>query len=423
MAKKRILYVFPTAWDARQLAACRPAWEPTYAVLFAEPSDEDTPANLDVLGWIERTAEEHRGRIDGVTSSSDYPGAMVAAAIAARLGLAGPRPLDVIRCAHKYHARLAQREAAPEAVPWFQALRATDPRGPDQRLEFPCFVKPVKGSFSQHARRIGSSEELTAFLERPAIEDFCQGYLAIFNTLVRAYTPFEEDGHWFLAEGLLEGDQVTVEGYTQGGKVEILGVVDSVLHPGTRSFARFDLPSRHPPELVERMAELARRVMRGMGLEGSLFNMELVIDPSQERLSILEINPRISGQFGDLHGKVSGINTFEIQLALAAGERPTRPRGRGPFAMASSYPLRTFEPARVVRAPDEREVAALQARHPGLLVWVECESGALLADPDGLEDGASVRYAVVNLGAASPAELEDRLAAVRKQLGFVLTTS
>jgi len=420
VAKKRILYVFPTAWDVRQLAACREAWEPRFEVVLGEPSDEETPDSFDALAYVERMAAEHRGRIDGVTSSSDYPGATVAAAIAARLGLPGPGPERVLRCSHKLTSRRIQREAAPEAVPAFHAVRHDAGRAEDVPLEFPCFLKPVKGAFSQHARRIASRDELAAFLARPLVADFCERYLAIFNDLVRALTDFETDGRWFIAEGLLVGEQVTVEGYTSGGQVEVLGVVDSAMHPGTNSFVRFDHPSRHPPERVERMRALARRVMAHMGLESSLFNIELMVDPATERLSILEINPRICGQFGDLYAKVSGLSSFEVQLQLAAGERPEFRRFSGPFAVAASYPLRTFRPVRIARVPDASDLEAVQARWPDVQVWVECHAGQVLSDFEAHEDGQSARYAVLNLGAASAEELEYKRAQVLERLGFEL---
>ena len=75
--KKRILFVFPTAWDRRQLEACRHGWGDRFEPLFAEPSAEAVGYDFDVLDFIDRTAAEWRGRIDGVASSSDYPGAPV----------------------------------------------------------------------------------------------------------------------------------------------------------------------------------------------------------------------------------------------------------------------------------------------------------------------------------------------------------
>src|SRR5262245_607194 len=117
VVKKRVLFVFPTLWDERQLESCAHRWQDRFEVLFTEPRDADCPASLDVLAFIEDVVREHGGRIDGVTSSSDYPGAQVAAVLAARLGLPGPAPEAVLRASHKLLSRHAQLEAAPEAVP------------------------------------------------------------------------------------------------------------------------------------------------------------------------------------------------------------------------------------------------------------------------------------------------------------------
>ena len=107
---------------------------------FPEPSDADCAADYDVLALIERAASGELGRIDGVFSASDYPGAIVAAAIATRLGLHGAKPEAVLRASHKYYSRRSQREVAPEAVPSFALVRP----GGGARLPFPfpVFVKP-----------------------------------------------------------------------------------------------------------------------------------------------------------------------------------------------------------------------------------------------------------------------------------------
>ena len=122
---RRVLVVFPTGWDARQLEACRSAWSADYAVEFAAPTDADCDADFDVTEFIARQAA--RRDFDAVLSSSDYPGAAVAAAIAAQRDLPGPSPAAVLRCAHKYYARVAQRIAAPKRCPhspsWIQRNR------------------------------------------------------------------------------------------------------------------------------------------------------------------------------------------------------------------------------------------------------------------------------------------------------------
>jgi biotin carboxylase len=416
-ARRRVLVVFETHWDRKQLGACRAAWEGRTEIRYAEPSDEGCAWDFDVLGFIERAATGGLGRVDAVLSSSDYPGAIVAAAVATRLGLPGPRPERVIAASHKYTSRIAQRRAAPEAVPRFALV---DPAQPQAQLPlpFPCFVKPVKGSFSVLARRIEGAEQLAAFLASSALREFTGEYMHLFGRLVRGLTTLAHDGRYFIAEELLHGHPATVEGFCCDGESEVLGIVDSGVDPATRSFVRFDYPSALPGPVQARMAEVARRVVGELGLERTLWNVEMLWDAAADRISIIEVNPRICGQFADLYQKVDGASGYEVALSLALGERPRPRRGEGRFAAAASFPLRVFEECRVVAAPDPAQIGAAEAAVPGALVWSECEVGEKLADFEHDEDGASHRYAIVNLGGASRADLDRRLAALRARLGW-----
>ena len=96
---------------------------------------------------------------------------------------------------------------------------------------------------------------------------------------------------------------------------------------------------------------------------------------------------------------------------------PKLTRGAGRYRLASSQPLRVFEPVRVTRAPSADDLAAATALYPQTLVWNECQSGEQLAEFAAGEDGASYRYGVINLGADTAEERDARLAAVSARLG------
>ena len=89
VGKRRLLVVLETHWDRRQLEACRAAWQDDVEIVFAEPNDFDCPSEFDALGFVDEVVAGRYQKLDGVLSSSDYPGATVAAAIATRLGLPG----------------------------------------------------------------------------------------------------------------------------------------------------------------------------------------------------------------------------------------------------------------------------------------------------------------------------------------------
>ena len=421
--KRRVLVVFPTTWDERQFAALPSALRARYELVFDQPKDAEVAWNLDVLGWIDARVRTWRGKLDGVFSSSDYPGAAVAAALAAELGLPGAPPAAVLRAGHKFLAREAQRAAAPEVVPDFARFDPLDEASWPAADAFPRFVKPVRGSFSLFARHVRDESELRKLASSADLVE-SQGYYAhLAEALAERYAPFARDARGFLAEEVLSGRQVTLEGWVRSGTAGTLGIVDSSFHPGTHSFEGFDLPSELPEAVQARMQQSAAAVALALGLDHTLFNVEFYWDPATDRIGLIELNPRLCGQFGDLYPRVGGRNGFELALALACGEELPAPRAAvqrdsQSQRAAASLPLRVFRSVRVTRAPGPAELRAAEALFPGTLVWSECAEGDALRVGATVEDGHSVRYAVVNLEAADRAELRSRLRRVEAALGF-----
>ena len=58
------------------------------------------------------------------------------------------------------------------------------------------------------------------------------------------------------------------------------------------------------------MAEIAKTLMRGMGFDNGMFNIEMMYDADADRIGIIEINPRMASQFADLYEKVDGTNSL-----------------------------------------------------------------------------------------------------------------
>lgn len=418
MKKNSVLIVFPTGWDQRQLDACRDQWKSRFNIVLGSPSDNDCPWDFDIIGYVGQLVDQHRGQVQGIFSSSDYPGATVAGAVATALGLPGSRPETIIQCSHKYYSRLTQKEAVPEATPEFHLVPARGYEDVIENLSFPCFIKPVKGAFSVMSQKLNNVNELREFLSRPAVAEFSRDYIAIFNRLVEELTELEIGGDYFLTEAFLNGSQVTVEGYVYNGDVHVLGVVDSVMYPGTGSFARFDYPSALPPEIQDATGEITRRVITSLGLTNSLFNIEMIYEPYRDSIHIVEVNPRMCGQFADLYQKVDGTSSYQVALDLAVGEKPAPLSRAGKYQSASSFALRTFDRVIARKVPDRERLAEVEQRYPDTLIWWECEAGQDLSDFETIEDGQSYRYAVINIGGDSRAELQDKLADINRDLAY-----
>ncbi|HZP09176.1 ATP-grasp domain-containing protein [Methyloceanibacter sp.] len=354
-------------------------------------------------------------KVAAVVSTDDYPGAALAAIIAQELGLPGPDPRAVLIAQHKYLSRLKQVEAVPEAVPPFFLIdTAEGAELPEERC-FPLFVKPVKSFFSVGAEKVASRAELVALLPRWRN---CDEFFLPLERMLERYVGGGIGSERLIAEGVLEGVQVTVEGYAFGGRATVMGVVDSIMFPGTIAFSRFDYPSRLPEDVQARMADIAAKAMEALGFDNGLFNIEMMYDARSNRVSIIEINPRMASQFADLYEKVDGTSSYRILLDIAEGREPrfTRREGRHPFA--SSCVLRTFEDKIVARLPGEEELTHLEALHPDIRVELHGQVGQKLSDE--LQDGHSYRYGIVNLGGHDLADVLAKFEAVNAMLGIVL---
>lgn len=258
------LLLCPTHRDDRELSIIgQPGLTFTrhdYASLALEEligtTGQAAPPIKDPLEELERILNRVRGEtLSGVISTDDYPGSTLAAAVAERLNLPGPTTATNLLCQHKYHSRQAQRKLVPEAVPEFALIDTDDPATLPKSMSFPAFVKPTKSFFSVGAQRLGSIEQLARLQKRWSR---LGAFFEPFERLLEHYTGLHVGNGRLLVEDLLGGFQVTLEGYAYGEEIHILGVVDSVMFPGTLAFERFEYPSGLPEAVQERMASIAR---------------------------------------------------------------------------------------------------------------------------------------------------------------------
>jgi hypothetical protein len=370
----------------------------------------------DPLAETERILAEIGGNdLTAVVSTDDYPGSALAAVLAKALGLPGPEPRANLICQHKYLSRQAQGQIVPEAVPPFWLIDVEVDAQLPAGLCPPAFVKPVKSFFSIGAQRVDALSEL-AVLKRhwAGLNDF---FLPLERLLTR-YTGAGIGTRRLIAEGLLKGAQATVEGYVHDGQAHLLGVIDSIFFPGTLAFSRFEYPSALPEGVQARMADIAKRLVCGLGFDHGLFNIEMMYDASDDRIGIVEINPRMASQFADLYEKVDGTNAYEILLDLGAGVAPTPKRGQGQHAFAASSVLRTFDDRLVARLPSEAEQARLALLYPDVRVELHATVGRKLSDE--LQDGGSYRYGIINLGGQDRADVLERFDVCLELLGISL---
>jgi len=207
------------------------------------------------------------------------------------------------------------------------------------------------------------------------------------------------DAGYFLGEEILKGKQITIDGFVWNKNVEIMGIVDSVMYPETMSFERFEYPTKLPMSVQKNINTISRKVVEGIGLTNCMFNIEMFYDEKQDKISIIEINPRMSYQFADMYGKVDGKNSYDIQLKLSIGQQPIFQRRRGKFKTAVSFVKRLFEDKKIKRMPTAEEIKRLKNRFSEAILYTFASKGERLSGY--LQDEGSFLFAILNLGGQS----------------------
>lgn len=370
------------------------------------------PSRL-LMHMIQEAQEEN---VAGVFSSGDYPGSVFSNIVAYALNLPGVLPETVLRLQHKYYARDIQKKYVPEATPYYMLLNIDTYKNISASLPFPFFVKPVKSFFSIFANTAHTIDDVRTFLSECRMP---QQFLDEFAWFMYNYSAHNPHADALLAEELLQGMQVTIEGYVYNGQVEIIGIVDSVMFPGTISFERFEYPSSLSNAVQERMHAITCVLMKGVQFDNSFFNIEMMYNPAQDTIHIIEVNTRLASQFSDLYEKVDGTNSYTYALDVAAGLEPRRTIRQGAYNTAASLVLRIFEDKLIERMPTLQEIEYVHELFPDVRIQLYGTEGERLSSEP--QDGKSFRYGLINLGARDRQELEEKYEACKALLQFKFT--
>jgi len=385
------------------------------------------PSRLRLPGFdLEHFAAQQaaRGRRRGwraVLSHHEQYGALAAALVAEQLGLPGATPASILAAQHKLHARRVLQQVAPEANLKFTAVDAGDDGSTCSALDFPLFVKPVKGAFSVLARRAEDTDQLRAhtqfsWRERWLIRQLTEP----FERVCLERLPQAGSAYRMLLEETVspQTPQYNLDGWVQDGRVHALGVVDAIMYPGTQAFMRWEHPSRLAAAVQRRALDVAQRFLGAIGYTLGFFNLEFFYDEDTDRLCVIECNPRLASQFSDLYQRVHGVDAHGMALALALGANPqSQPRLRPTAGVAASLVYRVLDASGVVPpAPSATQRDALARAFPDALLLSFAKRGRALAR-DYRWTG-SHRYGIVHLGGHDREHLRQRCEDASVLLGW-----
>ncbi len=382
------------------------------------------PSNARLIGFdldrfaSRQAARARRRRWAGVLSHHEQFGALAAALTARSAGLPGTAPEAVVACQHKLHARHVLQQVCPEANIRFAALDAEYGGPIPEVIEYPSFVKPVKAAFSVLARCVDDHADLTAHTRFGRRELWViRRLVEPFERVSRRLLPEAGTAHRLMLEEPVKAAQYNLDGWVRKGRVHVLGVVDAHMFPGTQAFMRFELPGRLPKPVVDQAAAVAQRFLAAIGFDHGFFNMEFFHDARSGKLSVIEFNPRLASQFGDLYRRVQGLDPHAMALELATGGDPAAlTRGAPTAGAAASFVYRAFGPHEVPAMPTSAQQRALYDAFPDALLFVMPKAGhALERDFKWL---GSYRYGILHLGGRDRDDLRRRFEQASALLGW-----
>ncbi|NJS37142.1 MAG: ATP-grasp domain-containing protein, partial [Brachymonas sp.] len=216
----------------------------------------------------------------------------------------------------------------------------------------------------------------------------------------------------------------SLDGIAFNGEIKPLGIVDSVMYPGTQAFMRFEYPSRLPNLAQQQALDVAKRFLQSVGFTHGLFNMEFFYCQATQTLKVIEFNPRMASQFADLYQRVDGLNLHAMAIELAHGRDPwALSRTASTANCASSFVYRVFDeraahlPQRIPPMPSAAQLQQLQAQFPDHLLLQFPKAGHSLArDFKWL---GSYRYGIVHLGGRDAQDLQERCQRISGILGWL----
>lgn len=409
VSKKNIFVLGLNDFNRRKLEALNGAGDNTYHGLLS-PEDILEAQHYPIREMIERAESQmraHDGSVDAIIGYMDFPVSTMLPILRRDFGLPGPTLESVLKCEHKYWSRLEQEKAVPEVTPAFDVFDPFDENpGESTALAYPFWVKPIKSAGSWLGFRVGDDAEFRRAVAtiRQHIGRFGDPFDYILEQAALPEAVARVGGRWCIAEQIIGGRQTTVEGYVLDGAVRAHGIIDSILYPGTSSFARYQYPSILPDAVQQRMLGAVERLLTAIDYDNSAFNIEFFWDEASDKLWLLEINTRVAQHHSDLFEKVDGVSNHQVTVDVALGREPRMPRGRGPFNCAAACWLRRWRDGVVRRVPTAAEIAAIERRIPGTVVELEVREGTRLSAVVD-QDSYSYVLALIYVAGADEAEL------------------
>ncbi|MBS3758765.1 MAG: ATP-grasp domain-containing protein [Desulfobacterales bacterium] len=344
---------------------------------------------------------------DGIVGTHDSS-AIIAAIIAQETGKRFASVDAVIHCQNKYLCRRIQEQVIAEHAPRY-AIALDYLRNPEL-LSTPFFIKPARSNISFGTHIVEHPQDLENYitLESIDIARYNQYYLDALSRSPRYRNAIDfATCNSFLCEDLIEGVQVTVDGYIFEGEISLFGVTKANYYPGTNSFFYHAYPYGLSTELTEKMENALGRLIPALGIDNSFLNIELRADEANNTFKIIEVNSRIAFQFAKTIASVKGFDPLHLLCDVAVGKKPElQPVEKNRFRYCYNFELHHFSDAKILQTPTQSAYEELRLKYPEVYVRNLVHESLNLSDFK--HSPQSFRYGVVDVPGNSHEEIMEK---------------
>jgi len=256
----------------------------------------DISEHIDIkdLPAILALAEQHQ--VDTAMTVASEICLPVAASVNAELDLPGMRPEQAMLMTDKGAMRQAYERAEVPGPKFAIFTSSEELKDAVAVTRLPAVLKPVDNAGSRGVSYVGTEKEIE--------EAFTQA---------RQYSSQDR----YILEEFMPGTEVSVEAFVCNGKIIILTLSDKRrTDPPYLLDTAVMFPSAHPPELQEKIKDVAVRAIKSLGIDNCPIHMEQMISP--EGPKVVEMAARGPGfkVFTDIIPFVTGVDVLAAQIQL-----------------------------------------------------------------------------------------------------------
>ncbi len=254
---------------------------------------------------VDRAIEvARRYRVDGVVAVASDPCLVPCAEVCHALGLPGIDPETAKLSRNKLRMRQQLQATRPQYCPRFHGLESEEQaRGIPEACGLPAVLKPVQSSGSKGAFVVQKAEEL----------------VAAFRYAKR----FSPSGV-VLAEELLSGREVSVEGIVTSGTARIVAITDktTTAPPYCVEIAHV-VPSSLSHDVQNGLRDAVEAIARCFNLDTCALHAEMFV--TANGIKLVELGARLGGGCIASHlvPLATGVNLNRAAVAIAMGEPPS----------------------------------------------------------------------------------------------------